>query len=150
MPIDDMFEVELLSGGTWRIGARYDSAEAAKAEALRSLDAGRGTMAVRVVKNSFDDATQVYKQVTILKRDRAGEGGAKAPAKAPVDKEALADRYEQRRAAVAKKRQAASQAKRVKSPNRSGLTRLCVNTACAAMLIGIVITALNYLHASLQ
>ncbi|HWK46658.1 MAG TPA: hypothetical protein VNT30_18195 [Stellaceae bacterium] len=154
MPInDDMFEVELFSAGTWRIGARYDSAEAAKAEALRALEAGRNTLAVRVVSNTFDPATQVYKQVTILRRDRAAEDGKKAPSvNTPVDRKAMAERYEQRRSAVAKQRQAASRPAKRAKPRKpvSGVTKLCINTLCVALLIGILMTALNYIQTSLH
>lgn len=67
------FEVQVLSGGQWRLEASFTTRAEAESEAMRCYSSSRRPLAVRVVRESVDPSTNLIRSKTVFMQTRPEE-----------------------------------------------------------------------------
>jgi len=77
-PTPVTYEVQVFAGGKWATELVLQDRQEAEDEAIRTLDSSRRPLGVRVVREEYDEKTQLINATTVFRRSREDEQSAES------------------------------------------------------------------------
>lgn len=137
------FEIHTFVGGEWKIDSIFDSRDLALSEARR-IDEGTRYSAVRVIEESFDEATQRVNSRTIFRGTKVDEENAGALERKKQVRSEVQARDAKKK--TQKKQAARVQADKKKKKNRQNAVFMVFVKATGIVVFGTgVIIGIRYL-----